>query len=151
MRRDIDFTRRVRDIQTAIDEFKAVQAVGNGQIVVKEYISNQISITSTGDEWTQEAYAKCSVSSSKIGANNVLITHCVAEVRLNGVLIDGSDPSRFVYMRTKDTGDNATNAYGATAFHSSLEGETISSETYTVKFHVWAAGEVTVTASPGEL
>ena len=143
MRDEQDLAKRIRAIQTAIEELKNTQLVGRDQIVITEYISSEKTVTTSGDEYTQEASCTCYITSQDtLLWATPFVGHCVAEVRHNGVLIDLTDPQRTVYTSRKG---NILPAYKADIAYTSAEGETISPETYTVKFHVWTAQGVTLT------
>lgn len=151
MRDDNGIVRLLRDILLNLDESKTAQFVGNSQIIVKEFVSDEITATSTTDGYTSEAYASCSVDASQIADGNILITYCIPEVyRPNGVLIDNKNAVQYtVHTTTVDTKDDKTNGYQASIYHTSLEGEDVPVETYRVKFHIFSAATVELTAREG--
>lgn len=142
--------KQLRDIILELDESKEAQFVGNSQIIVKEYVSTEVSTISESTGYISEAYASCTVSSPKIENGNVLITYCVPEVRINGTIIDNKNVAEYTcHTNIIDTASDNTNGYQVSIYHSSVGGETIPAETYTVKFHVYSAAEVNLSARSG--
>lgn len=149
--RDTDsLAKQLRDIILELNEAKTAQRVGTSQIVVKEYISNSISVTTDTNGFFAEGYAWCLAVAPTISSGNVLITHCVPEVRLNGALIDNAALGAYAYYsNVVDTKTNNTTACQITVIHSSMGGESVPSETFTVRFHIYSAAEVDLTAKEG--
>lgn len=144
-------TKQMRDILLDLEELKAAQLVGNSQIIVKEFVSDQISVRSTSSGYTAEAYASCTVTAPDLADGNILITYCVPEIRLNGTLVNNSTAtSAYSFALNEfDTGNAKTNGYQASIYHTSLSGETVPAETFTVRFHVWSAALVELSAKGG--
>lgn len=150
IRFESSLAKQLRDIILELNEAKTAQRVGNSQIVVTEYTSSQLSTTSTSTGYFAEAYAYCIAEAPTITGNNVLLTHCVPEVRLNGTLIDNTALGVYSYYVTNirsDTGNKTI--YQLTIYHSSSQGETVPAETFTVKFHIHSAADVTLTVGSG--
>lgn len=148
IRFESNLAKQLRDIILELNEAKTAQRVGESQIVVTQYISDQASTTSTSDGYFAEAYAYCVVEAPSIISGNVLITHCVPEVRLNGALIDNAALGVYSYYVTPFDNGNKT-IYQLTIYHSSAQGETVPAETFTVKFHIHSAADVILTAGSG--
>ena len=150
LRKSETVAKQLRDILLELKESKSAQFVGNSQIIVKEYVSNQISVTSESTGYIAEAFASCTASAPTIENGNVLITYCVPEVRINGTLIDNKNADEYTcHITIVETESDATNGYQVSIYHSSTGGEEIPSETFTVKFHIYSAAEVTVSARGG--
>lgn len=151
MRDDSTLVSQLRDIQVWLDELKTAQLVGNSQIRVKEYVSETITATSTSTGYTSEAFANCIVLAPEIMQGNILITHCVPEVRTaNNTLIDNKTDGRSVNITSVEIDQDYANAYQANIYHTSTGGETIPAESYTVRFHIYSAALVSITASGGQ-
>lgn len=150
MREESSLVKQVVDILTNLDELKTAQFVGHSQVKVADYVSDEISVTSTSTGYASEAFAHCTVLAPDILPGNVLITHCVPEVYTSGgVLIDNKTDGRAVNVTTIETDTDYTNAYQINIYHTSTGGESISSETYKVKFHVYSSATVSLEAAGG--
>ena len=142
---------QLRDILLNLNESKTAQFVGNSQIIVKEFISDEITVTSESDGYTSEAYASCKVDAPQIADGNILITYGIPEVYTpSNNLIDNKNAVQYtVHTTTIDTKNDKTNGFQASIYHTSVGGETVPVETYRVKFHVFSAALVTLTATGG--
>lgn len=140
---------QVREALRALDELKTAQFVGNSQIRVYEFISDTINVTSTSTGYFSEAFAHAIVMAPDVLPGNVLITYCVPEVYSSDGLISNKTDGRQVSVTTIESGVDDINVYQANIYHSSIGGETIPSETYSVKFHIYSAAMVSVTANGG--
>lgn len=125
--------------------------MGKSQLLVKETISEPITITSETNIYISEAYASCKVEAPSVTGNNVLIAYAVAEVYTeNNTLVDNSDPSEYTFHINSiksDKGDTA--GFQLTVYHSSQYGEDIPVENYSIRFHVWSAATVNLTVEEG--
>lgn len=141
---------QLRDILLELRESKESQFVGNSQIIVKEFTSDAISVTSETSGYMSNAYASCTATAPTIADGNILITYCVPEVRVNGTLIDNKNAAEYTcHTSIIETSSDNTNGYQVSIYHSSIEGEDIPVETYSVVFHIYSAAEVTLTATGG--
>ena len=140
---------QLRDALLDNNEIKEAQLVGESQIVIKEYVSSQITTTSTSSGYVGEAFAVCTVSSD-IADGNILITYCCPEVRIGGTLIDNKNDAYSMNVTIIDTESDKTNAFQVNIYHTATsDTETIPVENFTVKFHVWSAAAVALTARSG--
>lgn len=125
--------------------------MGKSQLLVKETISDTITITSETNQYISEAYASCKVEAPSVSGDNVLIAYAVAEIRTeNDTLVDNSDPSEYTFHINSvrsDKGDTA--GFQLTVYHSSQQGEEIPVENYSIRFHVWSAATVNLTVEEG--
>lgn len=150
MREEESLAKQVVDILTELNELKTAQYVGHSQVRVVEYVSDELTITSTSTGYASSAFAHCTVLAPDILPGNVLITHCVPEVYTSGgTLIDNKTDGRSVNVTTIETDSDYTNAFQINVYHTSTGGETISSESYKVKFHIYSAATVALEAAGG--
>lgn len=151
MRNDESLASQLRQLQIEREEIKESQLVGKSQLLVKETISEPITITSESRVYISEAYASCKVEAPSVTGNNVLIAYAVAEVYTDGgTLVDNSDPSEYTFHINSvksDKGDTA--GFQLTVYHSSQHGEDIPVEDYSIRFHVWSAATVNLTVEEG--
>ncbi len=148
--RSVDsLTSQLRNVLLDNDEIKEAQFVGESQIVVKEYVSSRITTTSTSSGYIGQAFAVCTVT-SEIADGNILITYCCPEVRINGTLIDNKSDAYSMNVTIIDTESDKTNAFQVSIYHTATsDTETIPVENFTVKFHVWSAATIGLTARSG--
>lgn len=151
MRNDASLANQLRQLQIEREEIKESQLVGKSQLLIKETISEPITITSESRQYISEAYASCKVEAPSVTGNNVLIAYAVAEVYAEGgTLVDNSDPSEYTFHINSvrsDKGDTA--GFQLTVYHSSQLGEEIPVENYSIRFHVWSAATVNLTVEEG--
>ena len=149
MRDEESIVSQVRGALRALDELKTAQFVGHSQIRVHEFVSDEVTVTSTSAGYFSEAFANATVTAPDVLSGNVLISFCVPEVYSGSTLIDNKTNGRQVNVTTIESGADGTNIYQVNIYHSSVGGETISPETYSVKFHIYSAATVSVTANGG--
>lgn len=151
MRDDETLVGQIRALQIANEELKDAQLVGKSQLLVKQTISDEITITSDSNGYISEAYAWCEAQAPSVTGDNVLIAYSVAEIRTeNNLLVDNVDPAEYTFhINNIKTAANDTVAFQLTVYHSSQGGETIPVENYKVKFYVWSAAKVNLTAQEG--
>lgn len=149
MRDESSIVEQLRSAQRALDELKTAQFVGHSQIVVKDYVSSEITVTSTSTGYASEAFAHAIVTAPSILPGNILITYCVPEVYATTGLIDNKTDGRAVNVTTIETGDDNTNAYQINIYRTSTGGETIPTENYEVKFHIYSAALVDIEVAGG--
>lgn len=151
MRNDESLASQLRQLQIEREEIKDSQLVGKSQLLIKETISDPITITSETNQYISEAYASCKVEAPSVSGDNVLIAYAVAEVRTESdTLVDNSDPTEYTFHINSvrsDRGDTA--GFQLTVYHTSQQGEEIPVENYSVRFHVWSAATVNLTVEEG--
>lgn len=151
MRNDASLASQLRQLQIEREEIKESQLVGKSQLLVKETISEPITITSETKFYISEAYASCKVEAPSVTGNNVLIAYAVAEVYTEtNTLVDNHDPSEYTFHINSIKSDNGDTAgFQLTVYHSSQQGEDIPVENYSIRFHVWSAATVNLTVEEG--
>lgn len=151
MRNEESLASQLRQLQIEREEIKNSQFVGKSQLLVKETVSEPITITSETSFYISEAYTSCKIEAPNVSGDNVLIAYAVAEVRTESdTLVDNSDPTEYTFHINSvrsDRGDTA--GYQLTVYHTSQGGEEVPSEEYTVRFHVWSAATVNLTVEEG--
>lgn len=150
MRDEVSIIDQVARIITDLEELKTAQRVGESQIKVTEYVSEEVTVTSNGPGLVVEAFAYLDIQATSIDEPNVLICYCVPEVRHDGELVDNKTDGWSVNLTNIETGGFSQSAYQANIYRTSLGGSNVPVTTYTVKFHVWSAAEVTLTAGSGK-
>ena len=153
MRDELSLADQIRQLQIDRDEIKNSQNVGESQILVKTTISDTISITSTSSGYFAEAFAYCKVNAPSVTGDNVLIAYCVARVeKPDGSLVNNSenDPMAYAFhINTVKTDRGDAAGFQLAVYHSSIEGETVPSETFKVTFYVYSAANVDLTVGEG--
>ena len=149
MRDDSSITDQVQQAMLDVEELKAAQLVGESQIKIKEYVSDEVTVTSDGPDLVVEAFAWLDVVASTVADPNVLIVYCVPEVRNNGNLIDNKTDGWEFNLTNIEVPESNHVAYQANIYRTSTGGSNVPVTTYTVKFHVWSAADVTLTAGSG--
>ena len=151
MRNDESLASQLRQLQIEREEIKDSQLVGKSQLLVKETISDAITITSETNLYISEAYASCKVEAPSVSGDNVLIAYAVAEIRTeNDTLVDNSDPSEYTFhINSVKSNKGDTAGFQLTVYHSSQQGEEIPVENYSIRFHVWSAATVNLTVEEG--
>ena len=150
MRDEDNLASQVRNILIQLEELKTAQLVGHSQIKVAEYVSDELTVRSTSTGYMAEAYAHAIVVAPDIIEGNVLITYCVPEARTsNGTLIDNKTDGLMVNVNSIETDSDYTNAYQINVIRTSTGGETISAEDFKIKFHIYSAATVSITANGG--
>ena len=151
MRNDESLASQLRQLQIEREEIKDSQLVGKSQLLVKETISDAITITSETNLYISEAYASCKVEAPSVSGDNVLIAYAVAEIRTeNDTLVDNADPSEYTFhINSVKSNKGDTAGFQLTVYHSSQQGEEIPVENYSIRFHVWSAATVNLTVEEG--
>lgn len=149
MRGESSITNQLAQAMLDIEELKTAQMVGESQIKIKEFVSDPVTITSTGPDLFVEAYAWCDAEAATVTESNVLITHCDAEIRSGDTLVNNkSDGWQYNITSIETTRSNRT-AYQANIYRSSTSGSNVPVTTYTVRFHVWSSADLTLTVGSG--
>lgn len=149
MRDDASITNQVAQAQRDVEELKTTQMVGESQIKVKEYVSDEITVTSTGPDLVVEAFAWCDAVATTIADPNVLIAYCVPEVRSGGTLIDNKTDGWSVNLTSIDNQQFNRASYQVNIYRTSTSGSNVPTTTYTVRFHIWSAADLTLTVGEG--
>lgn len=149
MRDESSIIDQVQQAQLDVQELKSTQFVGKSQIVVKEYVSDEITVTSTGPDLFVEAHAWCDVTAPSISEPNVLIAYCMVEARSGSTLVDNKhDGWQCNITNIENTHSNQA-SYQANIYRSSTGGSNVPVTTYSVRFHVWSAANITLTVGGG--
>lgn len=149
MRDEANIANQVQQAMLDIQELKATQPVGKSQIKIKEYVSDEITVTSTGPDLFVEAYAWCDAVADTISDPNVLIAYCVAEVRSGDRLITNKEEGWSCNVTSIDNQEYNQASYQVNIYRSSTGGSNVPVTTYQVKFHIWSAADLTLTAGAG--
>lgn len=135
----------LRDIR----ELKEAQQVGHSQIKVKEFISDEITVTSSGPDLVVRAFAWCDIEAEAITEPNVLIAYCAIEVRSGNRLVDNKEDGWSCNITSIDNQAYNQASYQANIYRSSTGGSNVPITTYAVRFHIWSAADITLTVGSG--
>lgn len=149
MRDESSIVNQVQQAQLDVQELKTAQLVGESQIVVKEYVSDEITVTSDGPDLFVEAFAWCDVDAPNVTAPNVLITYCIAEVRSGSTLVDNKQDGWQCNITSIENPDPSKASYQVNIYRTSTGGSNVPITTYTVRFHIWSAADITLTVGEG--
>ncbi len=135
----------IRDIR----ELKEAQQVGQSQIKVKEFVSDEITVTSGGPDLVVRAFAWCDIEAETITEPNVLITYCAIEVRSGNRLVNNKEDGWSCNVTSIDNQTYNQASYQANIYRSSTGGSNVPVTNYTVRFHIWSAADITLTVGSG--
>lgn len=149
MRYESSITDQLSKALRDIRELKEAQQVGQSQIKVKEYVSDEITVTSGGPDLVVRAFAWCDIEAETITEPNVLIAYCAIEVRSGNRLVNNKEDGWSCNITNIDNQTYNQASYQANIYRSSTGGSNVPVTTYTVRFHIWSAADITLTVGSG--
>ena len=149
MRDESNITDQLSQAIRDIRELKEAQQVGQSQIKVKEYVSDEITVTSGGPDIVVRAFAWCDIEAETITEPNVLIAYCAIEVRSGNRLVKNKEDGWSCNITSIDNQTYNQASYQANIYRSSTGGSNVPVTTYTVRFHIWSAADITLTVGSG--
>ena len=149
MRDESNITDQLSQAIRDIRELKEAQQVGQSQIKVKEYVSDEITVTSGGPDIVVRAFAWCDIEAETITEPNVLIAYCAIEVRSGNRLVNNKEDGWSCNITNIDNQTYNQASYQANIYRSSTGGSNVPVTTYTVRFHIWSAADITLTVGSG--
>lgn len=149
MRDESNITDQLSQAIRDIRELKEAQQVGQSQIKVKEFVSDEITVTSSGPDLVVKAFAWCDIEAETITEPNVLIAYCAIEVRSGNRLVNNKEDGWSCNITSIDNQTYNQASYQANIYRSSTGGSNVPITTYTVRFHIWSAADITLTVGSG--